>query len=210
MLAFEFFDQDKVRIALERNTYGDALLAYMPNVFNQENDYSSHVFLRFKTRQEEKRTRMGIKVNRNKKLLIKDYQVNTRKGNIVLHDKYTIQEVTTFTKQETPSGDITFKSEAGHDDAIMTCIIASTSFGHLNYRDMVDELIEELGGELDKIIQDKKDKYLEDTPDLTSFAGGYKKVYNKPATGMKRPGRPNTLANALSDSFPNKTNPFRR
>ena len=193
MLTFELFNPDNVRIALERNTYGDALLAHIPNVFNQENEYSNHVFLRYKNRQEEKKTKMGIRVNRNKKLLIKDYQINTRKGNIVLHDKYTIQEVTTFTKQDTPSGDITFKSESGHDDAIMTCVILSSAYSHIAYRDMVDSLIELLGGELDAIIKEKKTQYQEDTPDLSSFSQGYNKIYKKPATNNKsgmggRPG----------------------
>lgn len=203
MLAFEFFDADKVRIALERNTYGDALLAHIPNVFNQENDYSQHVFLRFKNRQEEKKTRMGIKVNRNKKLLIKDYQVNTRKGNIVLHDKYTIQEVTTFTKQETPSGDITFKSESGHDDAIMTCIVLSTAFAHTAYKDMVDSLIDSLGGDLNEIIKEKQAQFQEDTPDLTSFAGGYSKIYKG---GNKSPKKP--PVNLPGGRFPQQSNPF--
>lgn len=177
MICFELFNPDNLRVALERNTYGDALLAYMPNVFNQENDFSNHIFLRYKNRQEEKTTKMGIKVNRNKKLLIKDYQVNTRKGNIVLHDKYTIQEVTTFTKHETPGGDITFKSESGHDDAIMSTIVLSTAFSHVNYKDAVDLLIETLGNEINDIIKDKKEQFEEDAPDLKSFSSNYKKLY---------------------------------
>ena len=192
MLTFEFFNPDNTRIALERNTYGDALLAHIPNVFNQENEYSNHVFLRFKNRQEEKRTKMGIRVNRNKKLLIKDYQVNTRKGNILVHDKYTIQEVTTFTKQDTPSGDVTFKSESGHDDAIMTCIILSTAFSHIAYKDMVDSLIDFLGGSLSDIIKEKRTQFQEDTPDLTSFSSGYSKIYkgnnNAPGLPYMKPG----------------------
>ena len=54
LLCFELFNPDNVRVALERNTYGDALLAYIPNVFNQENDYSNHIFLRYKNKQEDK------------------------------------------------------------------------------------------------------------------------------------------------------------
>ena len=187
MLSFEFFDPEKVRIALERNTYGDALLAHMPNVFDQDNDFSNHVFLRYKQRQEEKKTRMGIKVNRNKKLLIKDYQINTKKGNIVLHDRYTIQEVSTFTKQETPSGDITFRSESGHDDAIMTCIVLSSAFSHIAYKDMVDALIDDLGGNLSDIIKEKREKINEDTPDFNTFSSGYSKVYKK---GIGKTGFP--------------------
>ena len=210
MLAFEFFSPDTTRIALERNTYGDALLAHIPNVFNQENEYSQHVFLRFKSRQEEKRTRMGIKVNRNKKLLIKDYQVNTKKGNLMLHDKYTIQEVTTFTKQETPSGDITFKSESGHDDAIMTCIIVSTSFAHIGYKDMIDSLIDSLGGDLAEIIKKKRSEFMEDTPDLSSFSGGYSKVYKNKNNNNNNNNYNTPNTNLPGGRFPQHSNPFSR
>lgn len=179
LLCFEFFDADKVHVVLERNTYGDTLLAHMPNVFNQDNSYSNHIFLRYKNRQEEKTTRMGIKITRNKKLLIKDYQVNAKKANIILHDKSTIQEVSTFTKQDTPSGDVTFKSESGHDDLIMSCVTLSSCFSHLVYRDAVDILITSLGGDLSKIISETKDKFEEDTPDLNSFSSGYSKIYKK-------------------------------
>lgn len=211
MLTFEFFNPDNVRIALERNTYGDTLLVCMPNVFNQENDFSNHVFLRYKNRQEEKTTKMGIRVNRNKKLLIKDYQVNTRKGNLVLHDKYTIQEVTTFTKQDTPSGDITFKSESGHDDSIMSCVVLSTAFSHLSYRDSVDKLIEDLGGDLSTIIKEKKEQFLDETPDLTTFAGGFSKIYKKGNTSYKGGTFGNKgMGNPYNNSQTSVNNVFRR
>lgn len=179
LLCFEFFNSDNVRIALERNTYGDTLLAHMPNVFNQENDYSNHVFLRYKAKADDKTTKMGIKINRNKMLLIKDYQVNAKKGNMLLHDRYTIQEVTTFTKHDTPSGEITFKSESGHDDLIMSSITISTSFSHIGYRDAVDSLIETLGPKLSKIINESKEKINGETPDINVFKNSYKKIYNK-------------------------------
>lgn len=177
MICFEFFDCDKVRVVLERNTYGDTLLAHIPNVFNQENDYSNHIFLRYKAKAEDKTTKMGIKVTRNKKLLIKDYQIQCKKGNVVLHDKYTIQEVSTFTKQDTPSGDITFKSESGHDDHIMSCITLSTCFNHIAYHDAVDQMIENMGGDINKLIINEKEKSDEEKPDLASFTNSYSKIY---------------------------------
>lgn len=145
VLTFELFDDNKVRIALERNTYGDELLAHIPHTFNDNNNYSNHVFLRYKHRIEEKTTKMGIKINSNKKILIKDYQINTKKGNIVIHDPYTINEISTFTKHETSTGDITFKSESGHDDSIMTCVTVSTIFSMVAYRDLVDDFITTTG-----------------------------------------------------------------
>ena len=177
MICFEFFDCENTRVVLERNTYGDTLLAHIPNVFNQDNDYSNHIFLRYKAKQEDKVAKMGIKITRNKMMMVKDYQVITRKGNIQLHDIFTIQEVTTFTRQDTPSGEITFKSESGHDDLIMSTITLSTCFSHVAYHDAVDELILEMGGDLSKIIIDTKDRLDIETPDLSSFSSSYSKVY---------------------------------
>jgi len=205
MIVFELFDENKVKIALERNTYGDELLAHMPHVFNDNNNYSNHVFLRYRHRIEDKTTKLGIKITQNKKLLIKDYQINTKKGNIIIHDQYTINEISTFTKHELASGDITFKSESNHDDAIMTCIVMSTIFSMISYRDMVDDFVNKNSIEIDDEISEFVNEYDNDSPDLTTIVGGYKKVYNNP---NKKRFNPNvnkrfTPENPLS-KFPSK------
>lgn len=188
LLCFELFDSDKVRVVLERNTYGDTLLAHMPGVFNQENDYSNHIFLRYKAKADDKIPKMGIKVNRNKGMLIKDYQINSKKGSIVLHDKFTIQEVTTFTKHDTPSGEVTFKSESGHDDHIMSCITLSSCFSHVGYRDAVDNLIEK-GVKFGEGGSDIISKYVDEKPDISSISNSYSKIYKNnttPQYGIKQ------------------------
>ena len=205
LLSFEFFNSDNVRIVLERNTYGDTMLAYMPNVFKQDNDFSNHVFLRYKAKAEDKIAKMGLKVNRNKKMLIKDYQVNSKKGNMLLHDKFTIQEVTTFTKHDTPSGEITFKSESGHDDLIMSAITLSTAFSHIGYRDAIDSLIESMGNKLSKLITDSKDKINEETPDINTIRASYSKIYKKPAQNNNNTSGYNSN-NPFSGNNQNNTN----
>lgn len=180
MIVFELFDENKVKIALERNTYGDELLAHIPHVFNDNNNYSNHVFLRYKHRIEDKNTKLGIKITQNKKILIKDYQINTKKGNIIIHDQYTINEISTFTRHDLASGDITFRSESGHDDAIMSTIVMSTIFSTVSYRDMVDDFMENNSIDITNDINTFIDEYADDSPDLTSVVGGYKKVYNNP------------------------------
>ncbi|MFW6243474.1 MAG: terminase large subunit domain-containing protein, partial [bacterium] len=153
LIAFVLFDDSKVKIILERNTYGDELLAHMPHVFNENNNFSNHIFVRYKQRVEDKGSKMGIKINRNKKLLVKDFQSNTKKGNIVIHEHSTITEMSTFTKHETPSGDITYKAESGHDDCIMTTIILSSVFSNISYKDAIDMLVDTMGGSITDIIK---------------------------------------------------------
>jgi hypothetical protein len=188
LITFELFDSEKARIVLERNTYGDELLANCPHVFNDNNEFSNHVFIRYKHRIEEKTTKMGLKINNNKKLLIKDYQNYTKNGNIIIHDTYTLNEIRTFTKHETATGDITFKSESGHDDCIMTCVILSSVFNTLVYKDFIDELIVNMKDFMDNSIPSFLTTYKDDKPDLNSFIGGYKKIYNN---GMNRTTNPN-------------------
>jgi len=184
LLAFELFHDDNVKISLERNTYGDELLAHIPHVFNDNNKYSNHVFLRYKHRVEEKTTKLGIKITSNKKLLVKDYQTNTKKGNIIVHDQYTITEISTFTKHETPSGDITYKAESGHDDAIMSCIVLSTIFSMIAYKDAIDSLIQAMGTTLDDTIAGFINEYESDKADLDSVTAGYRKIYNSQPTTL--------------------------
>ena len=205
VLAFELFNDDNVRITLERNTYGDELLAHIPHVFNDNNKFSNHVFLRYKHKIEDKHTKMGIKITQNKKILVKDYQANTKKGNILVHDQYTITEISTFTKHETPSGDVTYKAESGHDDAIMSCIVLSTVFGRVAYKDAVDSLIKLLGGNLGESISTFIDEYENDKPDLTSIIGGYKRVYNKPVTKLPPidPNNPMRIQKSYSNTNSN-------
>ena len=178
MIAFELFDGDKTKIVLERNTYGDELLAHMPHVFDDNNTYSNHIFVRYKHRIEEKGTKMGIKITQNKKLLVKDFQSNAKKGNIVIRERYTMTEISTFTKHETPGGGITYKAESGHDDAIMSCIVLSSIFGMITYRDSVDELIELNGYDMIEILGDSIDEYQDEKANIGSIISGYSKIYN--------------------------------
>ena len=181
LLAYEYFNPDNVKIVLERNTYGDTLLAHIPNVFNGDNEYSTHTFVRYKQREDAKRTSMGIKVTKNKNILVKDYQINTKKGNVQIHDQYTVGQVTTFTKQDTNGGNITFKAESGNDDNIMSVITMCSFFNQVSFKDFVDEFIEFLGNKLPAKIKEILGKKDEEQVSLDVFKDGYKKAYgNRP------------------------------
>lgn len=200
MITFELFDNNIVKIALERNTYGDELLAHIPHVFNDVNDYSSHVFLKYKQKADDKFAKRGLKINRNKKMLIKDYQTHAKKANIIVHELSTITEISTFTKHETPSGDITFKAESGHDDCIMTCITMASFFGLRAYKDFVDSYIEENDSEIDeKLFNDFVDEYVEEKADISSFASARKSLNN----GNRQTHNPYNNMNIRSSLRPN-------
>src|ERR1035437_6245672 len=72
LLSFEYFNPDRVKIILELNTYGSELLAHLPHVFDGNNNYGSSVFVRYKHRADAVEEKIGLKINDNKNLLIKD------------------------------------------------------------------------------------------------------------------------------------------
>jgi hypothetical protein len=155
-IVFEFFDPEKVKIVLEYNTYGESLLSKMPGVFNGLNNYGSFVFLKYYHRADADKPKIGLKVNNNKKMLVKDYQTQMTVGNIVVHESTTVHEIKTFVKEETAAGNLQFHAESGNDDIVMTLVNLSTIFVKPDYKTMVEESMSfDINEELRKYIEEK-------------------------------------------------------
>lgn len=209
LLAFEIFDPEKSKAVLEYNTYGGEFLSHMKNVFNQENEYSDAIFFRFKHRADDKIPKVGLKVKGGKdgkKLMVKDYQTTVKKGSIILHNETNIKEVFVFTKKETPSGDVTYQSETGNDDTIMSVINLASSFTLTQYKDFVDGFIQ---NNLDEKTRKEIEGYIEEneddtsTPNLDVFTSGYGKMYKKNGLSNRPPMRKRPPVRR------NPNNPFR-
>jgi hypothetical protein len=210
LLAFEVVDPEKSKAVLEYNTYGGEFLAHLPNVFNQMNNFSNVIFMRFKHKKEDKSSKIGIKVtggNAGKKLLVKEFQNTIKKNNMILHNSICINELSVFTKKETPSGDITYKSESGHDDTVMSEINLSNGLKNITYKNLVDSFIQfEISNDLRLLIE----KYINDNhesttnPNLDSFGSGYRKVYNNSNPMYQKPNIPrkNLFLNNNSSAVP--------
>jgi hypothetical protein len=179
MLTFEFFDPEKVKIVVEMNkNLGNLLFNAMPYVFDGKTDYSDSVFLRFKHRETDKFPKKGLLIGRDKKYIIKEFQDNTLKDNLVLNHESTIIELKSFAKHETPSGDVTYKSESGHDDMVMSCVNASAIFNHVFFKDAIERYIDNgLPDEYKPIILGYMDQT--DQSGIDAMADAYKKIYNK-------------------------------
>ena len=180
MIMFDLFDSDKCKVVLEHNMFGSDLLNCMPHVFNDNNDYSNAIFSRFKHNQEKTIAKPGLKVNRNKNVLIKDFQDNLKSGNIVIHNKQNILEINMFSRFETPSGEITFRAETGNDDIVMTCITLSSIFAHTDYKNMIDDYVSknlkgDLFNSLKQIDNDVSDS--DTTLNLNNFSNSYRSIY---------------------------------
>ena len=143
LLVFEHFNQDNVKIVLEVNTYGNELLAHLPNVFEGNNEYGSSVFYRFKHRSDALEEKIGLKVGDNKNLMVKDYQDKLQDRSIVVSEHETIQEMTTFIKHTTSAGNVRYAADgSAHDDAVMTIVNMTSVFGKNDFKGLVEEFLE--------------------------------------------------------------------
>ena len=162
-LIFDFFDSENVRVVLEYNTYGESLLSKMSGVFNGINNYGSFVFFRYYHKADADKPKIGLKVNNNKKLLVKDYQYHLTASNIVVHEQTNIYEIKTFVKEETSAGNLQFHAESGHDDAVMTLVNLSTVFAKSEFKSLIEDF-------MNNDIPEWQRKKIEELLDLNQYA----------------------------------------
>jgi len=189
LIAFELFDPEKTKIVLEYNTYGSELLAHLPNVFDGKNNYSNSVFLRYKHNREDIAGKIGMKLSKDKHLIIdKEFQQSIRNRKMILHSEINIKEITTFSKHETTSGMITYKAESGNDDVVMTTITLSTCFDNIGYKNLVELYV-------NNNIQGDMLRYVENITSMSEntagIIGAHSRIYRRtPAiSGPRYPGR---------------------
>ena len=177
LIVFELFDPEKVKVVLEMNTYGGEFLAHLPNVFDGDNEYSNAVFLRYKHNREDIMGKIGLKLNKDKHLIIdKEFQQAIRNRRMILHSDININEITTFSKHETISGNVTYKAESGNDDVVMTTITLSTCFDNVGYKNLIDLLTNNsLQGDVLRYIESITSK----SNNTDGLVGAYSRVYKR-------------------------------
>ena len=183
-IAFEIFDPEKLKVVLEYNTYGSELLAHLPNVYDGKNDYSNSVFLRYKHNREDNTPKIGLKLTKDKHLIIdKEFQQSVRNRRMILHSDININEISTFSKHETSAGNITYKAESGNDDVVMSTITLSTCFDNVGYKNLVDLFV-------NNNLQGDVLRYVESITSNSSNVGGvigaYSRVYKRRPTYTQR------------------------
>lgn len=155
LICFEYFNPDNLKVVLEINTYGNELLAHLPNVFDGKNEYGSSIFFRYKHRHDSIDEKIGIKIGDNKNLLVKEYQDRMDMKSIWVNNIQNISEITTFIKHVTPAGNIRYAADgSSNDDMVMTLISMSSVFGKTIFSQMVDEFSNQIGGDFLKAIND--------------------------------------------------------
>lgn len=148
LIGFELLDPEKMKAVLEYNTYGAEFLTHLPNVFEGDNDFFNAIFLRYRHRKEDIAARIGLKLNRDKHLIVdKDFQQAVKKRKLVIHNDVNINEISTFTKQVTSSGNISYRADVGHDDCLLPDTQIKTRFGYKKIKDIIEgeEVLTHLG-----------------------------------------------------------------
>lgn len=212
MLMFEVFDPEKCKTVLEYNKCGGEFTNILPYVYNESNNFSNGIFLRYKHRKEDTTTKVGLKVtggenDSSKKMLIKDLQDAVKLNKIVLYNDININELSTFVKKDTIGGNYTYRAESGHDDMVMTAVNVCTVFKHPQYKNLIDIYM----NELDANIRDIINKYAfeisgpnNDNP-IKNFSGSYSSVYNK---GNNFKNNPNDMRKQAINSVYGNKSPF--
>ena len=145
LIAFEYFNPDNVKIVLEVNNYGNELLAFLPHVFDGNNNYGSSIFFRYKHKHDALEEKVGLKVGENKNLLVKEYQERMEMKCISITNEINITEITTFIKHTTSAGNIRYAADgSSNDDCVMTIVNVSSIFKKNTFRQIVDEIAEKI------------------------------------------------------------------
>lgn len=162
LICFELFDTSKIGVVLETNAFGGELITNMRELWNGRNEFSNHIFFRYKHREDAIKKDIGLKIRANKNLLVRDYQKRIKLGDIIIHEEETLKEMTTFVKKETRAGNITFEADSGHDDIVMTIVGAATAFDNT----LLHELISNYMSGLPDSTRSAMEKKLGENPNI--------------------------------------------
>lgn len=170
LLHFDYFDSNRAKSVVEYNGPGSAFLSEMKSVFDGNNNFGDFIFTRFKHRHDDTKKKIGLKVSRNKKELVKAYIDCVESDKLYVDEEITLDQMDNFIKVDTRSGnDVTYKADSGHDDIVMTLVDGAAFFDSQDYKNMCFSYYNELSGELQALIDKALD--LEYNPHAISYKG---------------------------------------
>lgn len=168
MLHFVYLNPDRIKSVVEYNGPGSAFLSEMRSVFDGNNNFGDYIFVRYKHSLSDNMKKVGLKVSRNKKSLVKNYIDCIEEDKLYVDESITLDQMDNFIKVPTRSGDdITYKADAGHDDIVMSLVDGATFFETQDYKNMCFSYYNELSGEFQTLIDKALD--LDYNPNAISY-----------------------------------------
>ena len=154
ILALDLFYSENVKMVIEWNMFGGEIIKRLETVFPQRNNFDEEMVVKFRHRIDAKTKKFGLKIKKdNKTIFCQNFKKYITQNKIILKDKSTIYEASTFGKL--PNG--SYSGQLGNDDLIMTCINSSEFFNTLDFADFAEEIYDTI----DLNSQLKIDKVLE-------------------------------------------------
>lgn len=153
-LHFKVLDPMKTKAVLELNGPADGLMGALPGVFDGYNEFGKYIFAKFKQKEDDKYTKAGYKVSRNKKSLVKLYIDGVENDSVYVDEDETIEQMGSFIKVETPSGDYTYKADGGHDDIVMSNVGIANYMQTHDFKNLCSMYYNELTSVQKKMIDD--------------------------------------------------------
>jgi hypothetical protein len=154
ILSFDMFYSENLKLIIEWNMFGGELIRRLETVFPQRNDFDEEMVVKFKHRIDAKVKNFGLKIKKdNKPIFCQNFKKCITQNKIILRDKKTVYEASTFGKL--PNG--SYAGQLGNDDLIMTSINSSEFFFTLDFSDFAEEIYDQI----DDSIQEKIDTILE-------------------------------------------------
>jgi hypothetical protein len=154
ILSFDMFYSENLKLIIEWNMFGGELIRRLETVFPQRNDFDEEMVVKFKHRIDAKVKNFGLKIKKdNKPIFCQNFKKCITQNKIILKDKKTVYEASTFGKL--PNG--SYAGQLGNDDLIMTSINSSEFFFTLDFSDFAEEIYDQI----DDSIQEKIDTILE-------------------------------------------------
>jgi hypothetical protein len=146
--AFDMFNPENVKLIIEWNMFGGELVNRLQTIFPQRNDFDEELIVKFKHRVDAKIKQFGLKIKKdNKPIFCQNFKKYITQNKIVITDKETIREASTFGKL--PNG--SYAGQLGTDDLIMSSINGSEFFQTLDFSDFAEDIFDQT----DIIIQEK-------------------------------------------------------
>jgi hypothetical protein len=143
LLFFELFDEEKIKVIIESNTFGNEFLNKMQLTQGGNNEFATHIFARYKHSYNSEFPKPGVIINATtKKMYIKEFKSRLEKNKIRVYEETNIKEIGNFTKHETRAGNEQYKAETGNDDTVMTLVNMCSIFETLDWKNLIEVYME--------------------------------------------------------------------
>lgn len=128
-------ESEKINVVLEWNTYGSFFIEKLKNIYGGDN-FEENIFLKTFHRKGAKHRNIGVRQDAElKPKNCVEFKTHIDKNDVLLHDKWTLEEFQHFTRNKKGS----YAASTGHDDSVMAAI---NIVSFLNEQFSVDFIVE--------------------------------------------------------------------